>query len=250
MRWSAVHRGEYLPRHVGRLQEAQLKPHQIRYWLTPGRRIWRQSQWHYPALHECNWASKARENVIWWHPSSLERLAPDLPLRPGKVQREFEYIRHGTQSLIANFDVATGQVICPTCGDTRTEVDFAAHVRVLIESEPDAKKWDLITDCLNTHQSESLVRLVAEIEGLEFDLGIKGESGILKSMKTRAAFKRLEPSCCLHYTPNILLGSIKLKFGLAFWYVSYSLLVSSAKTTSKPESLISSITLTEQWLNL
>jgi len=54
--------------------------------------------------------------------------------------------------------------------------------------EPDAKKWDLITDCLNTHQSESLVRLVAEIEGLEFDLGIKGESGILKSMKTRAAF--------------------------------------------------------------
>jgi len=69
---------------------------------------------------------------------ALERLAPDLPLRPGKVQRR-EYIRHGTQSLIANFDVATGQVICPTCGDTRTEVDFAAHVRVLIESEPDAK---------------------------------------------------------------------------------------------------------------
>jgi len=27
---------------------------------------------------------------------ALERLAPDLPLRPGKVQRrEFEYIRHG-----------------------------------------------------------------------------------------------------------------------------------------------------------
>jgi len=111
-------------------------------WL-PGRRIWRQSQWHYPALHECNWASKARRThrVYRWndgHPSP--RTSPDLPLRPGKVQRrEFEYIRHGTQSLIANFDVATGQVICPTCGDTRTEVDFAAHVRVLIESEPDAK---------------------------------------------------------------------------------------------------------------
>jgi len=158
---------------------------------------------------------------------ALERLAPDFPpLRPG--------IWH------ANFDVATGQVICPTCGDTRTEVDFAAHVRV--ESEPDAKR-DLITDCLNTHQSESLVRLVAEIEGLEFDLGIKGESGILKSMKTRAASDQR-----VVYTPNILLGSIKLKFGLAFWYVSYSsVLVSSAK---RPESLISSITLTEQWLNL
>ena len=41
---------------------------------------------------------------------------------------------------------------------------------------------------LNTHQSESLVRLVAEKEGLNIDLGIKGESGILESMKTRAAF--------------------------------------------------------------
>jgi len=107
-----------------------------------------------------------------------------------------------------------------------------------------------ITDCLNTHQSESLVRLVAEIEGLEFDLGIKGESGILKSMKTRAAFLS-DSSHRVVFHPNILLGSIKLKFGLAFWYVSYSsVLVSSAKTTSKPESLISSITLTEQWLNL
>ena len=53
---------------------------------------------------------------------------------------------------------------------------------------PDASKWHLITDCLNTHQSESLVRLVVELEGLEVDLGIKGERGILKSMQTRAAF--------------------------------------------------------------
>jgi len=69
-------------------------------------------------------------------------------------------------------------------------------------------------------------------------------------MKTRA-FLSDSSRVVFHYTPNILLGSIKLKFGLAFWYVSYSsVLVSSAKTTSKPESLISSITLTEQWLNL
>ena len=33
-----------------------------------------------------------------------------------------EYIHHSTQSLIASFDVARGQVICPLVGDTRTLV--------------------------------------------------------------------------------------------------------------------------------
>lgn len=135
---------------------------------------------------------------------ALERTEKDLPLRPGLVQRrEFEYIRHGTQTLIASFNVVTGQVINATCGDTRTEPDFAAHIQTMVENEPDVSKWHLILDCLNTHKSESLVRLVAQLEGLKIDLGIKGESGILKSMQTRAAF--LSDSThriVFHYTPK------------------------------------------------
>jgi putative transposase len=135
---------------------------------------------------------------------ATERVERDLPRRPGQVERrEFEYIRHGTQSLIASFDIATGQIVEPNCGDTRTESDFVQHIHRLIASDHQAIKWHLIMDCLNTHQSESLVRFVAEQEGLNIDLGIKGESGILKSMKSRAAFlSNKTHRIVFHYTPK------------------------------------------------
>jgi transposase len=119
---------------------------------------------------------------------ALERKHPTLPMRPGKVERrEFEYVRHGTCSLIANFEVATGQVITPSIGPTRTEADFAAHIEATIGTDPGAE-WVFLVDQLNTHQSEALVRLVDRHCQIESDLGEKGVRGILQSMATRAAF--------------------------------------------------------------
>jgi hypothetical protein len=63
----------------------------------------------------------------------------------------------------------------------------AAHITQTIQTDPQAG-WIFVTDQLNTHQSEALVRLVAEQCTIQEDLGIKGKSGHLASMRTRAAF--------------------------------------------------------------
>ena len=119
---------------------------------------------------------------------ALERLHETKPARPGLVERlEFEYRRHGTLCLIANFDVVTGEILSPTLGPTRTEADFAAHLEATIETDPDAT-WIFVADQLNTHHSATLVKLVAKRCGIAEALGIKGQVGILKSKRTRREF--------------------------------------------------------------
>ncbi len=135
---------------------------------------------------------------------ALERKQPGLPLAPGKVERrEFEYTRHGTRAFILSRDVVTGKLVAPHAGPTRTEEDFLAHVQAVVATDPKATRWHFVCDNLNIHQSESLVRFVAQISGIEQNLGKKGEYGILALMSRRAAFLS-DPThtVVFHYTPN------------------------------------------------
>ena len=135
---------------------------------------------------------------------ALQRKHPGLSMTFGCVERrELEYIRHGTLAFIVNFDVASGQIVAPTCGPRRTEEDFLAHLHKTIETDPAATRWHFVTDNLNIHLSESLVRYVAAVSGVTEDLGEKDKRGILQNMPSRAAFLT-NPShkIVFHYTPK------------------------------------------------
>ena len=187
-------------RQVGRvLGGADLKPHLSRYWLNANpddpEKFAEEVETvcdlyaRTPDLHQQGISIVSTDEKTGIQ--ALERKHPTKPMKPGLVERqEFEYIRHGTQCLTVNFQVATGQIIAPSIEPTRKEEDFVNHLAQTIDTNP-AGEWIFIVDQLNTHKSEGLVKLVIERCGLNIDedtLGLKGKSGILKSMATRKAF--------------------------------------------------------------
>ncbi|QTA86512.1 transposase [Desulfonema magnum] len=201
------------PDSVGRfLREAQVKPHKSRYWLNA--KYDDEEQFGEEVMAVCDIYLQASElhkqgthvvcNDEKTGIQALERCHVTHPAEPGgKPQRvEYNYERHGTLCLIANLEVATGRIIAPTISPTGTEDDYVRHITQTTDTDPEAK-WIFITDNLNTHQSESLTELIARRCHPDIFLGMKGKSGILKSMETRREFLS-DPSHRIHfiYTPK------------------------------------------------
>jgi transposase len=215
------------PSQVGRyLREAALQPHKSRYWLNTTEKDPVRFREQVEAVCDTYREASDLEEEHHTHTicvdemtgiQALERTAPTKPMIAGKPARvEFEYERHGTLTLIGNFQVTTGELIAPTIGPTRTEADFASHIEQTVATDPGAS-WVFVADNLNIHCSETLVGVVAKACEIGTDLGKKGTKGVLKSVASRQAFLS-EPSHRIRfvYTPkhSSWLNQIEVVFGV------------------------------------
>ena len=123
---------------------------------------------------------------------ALERFEQPAPVsQGGHTRREFEYRRHGTSTLMAALNVADGQLLHHYLHPTRKEEDFCLFIQQTAQPllSPNAQTTIVfLSDQLNTHLSESLVRWVAQVDAFSGDLGKKGTAGILHSQTSRRAF--------------------------------------------------------------
>ena len=184
------------------LDDADLKPHRSVYWLNS---------------HDPDFEAKAREvcGLYVSAPASMNKGGclfaatrrrackswsckyPTKLAQPGKPERrEQEYIRHGTRVLMGSFVVPTGELVWDV-GQTRTSVDFAAHLKKVAEHFLDMKGFDWVLDNLNTHWSLEVCELVAGLSDVAF------EPKQLKTGVQRRAFLT-DPSHkhVFHFTPK------------------------------------------------
>jgi transposase len=107
------------------------------------------------------------------HIQALDRLDPVLPLSPGRLERHgFEYFRHGTLSLMAALEVASGRVIGKPVS-RNTSAEFVSFLEEVVATQPRQREIHVIADNLSTHKTKQVT-----------------------------AFLEAHPRVHLHYTPT------------------------------------------------
>lgn len=87
---------------------------------------------------------------------ALDRTQPLLPMRPGQIERRtHDYKRHGTTSLYAAFNVATGKVLGRVTQRHRAK-EFLDFLRQIDRSTPAGLDLHLILDNSSTHKTEEV----------------------------------------------------------------------------------------------
>jgi transposase/transposase-like protein len=150
---------------IGRiLADLDLKPHRVRGWLT--RR--HDPDFFVRASEICGlYLSCPHGSVVICVDektaiAARSRKHPDLPCLPGRIaRREFEYIRHGTVSIIAALQVHTGQVHTERIirNDSDTFIDFLTRLDQRVDA---ALTIHLVLDNGSSHTSKATKKWLRE----------------------------------------------------------------------------------------
>jgi transposase len=89
---------------------------------------------------------------------ALDHTQPMLPLRPGQIERRtHDYTRHGTASLYAAFDIASGEIMGRVTRRHRAK-EFLAFLRQIDKAVADQLDVHLILDNSSTHKTKAVQR--------------------------------------------------------------------------------------------
>jgi transposase len=98
---------------------------------------------------------------------ALDRTPPLLPLRAKKPRSwTNEYVRHGTQTLIAALEVATGKVVAHI-RNRRTSMNFRRFMNDVVRAYPD-RELHVVADNLNIHKNDALRRWLSRHPRVRF----------------------------------------------------------------------------------
>ena len=138
------------------LQAGDMRPHRVRQWLHSPDPQFRQKVNEICALyHQAPKGSVVLSIDEKTGIQAIERKHPDRAPQAGRLRRrEFEYIRHGTQALIAAMDVHSGRVI-GSCTDRRTQADLVAFMEQVAIAYPKGQ-IHTVWDNLNTHRAQAV----------------------------------------------------------------------------------------------
>lgn len=140
------------------LSQADLKPHQVRSWLTS-----LDPEFDTKQADVCGLYLSPPENAIVvsldekTQVQARQPIRKELPMKPGKpARREFEYKRHGVQALLAALLVHTGEVIGEVY-DRNTRVEFLDFLDRLEAEIPAGKEVHAILDNLQVHKTPEVI---------------------------------------------------------------------------------------------
>jgi transposase len=144
------------------LHDADLQPHRQKMWMTSQDEAFRDKR---DEVLRVYYDSPQTEHILCLDEKTgmqaLERRYPDLPMGQGQpVRREYEYIRHGTLTLMGAYDVRQGKLFGFTA-ETHNSDTFLQLLELVDACYPTGS-GHIILDNLSTHTTDEVLEWFEE----------------------------------------------------------------------------------------